>query len=957
MKHSFQDLYNNLNPEQKKAVNAIDGPVMVVAGPGTGKTHLLTMRVARILQETDTQAENILALTFTETASLEMQRRLVSLVGSEGLGCYIRTFHGFCNDIIQENPEEFPHTMDAVPVSDVERVRIVRAILTEGSFAVLRPFAVPFYYVSDMLRTIDALKKEGITPSSFSLMVQKQEKSLRSAPDLEHAAGKLAGRVKGRYEKMFRAVEKNKELALVYASYQEQLKNRQLYDYNDMILFVLEALQGNQDLLLTLRERFLYLMADEHQDANHSQNMVLELLCGDDPSPNLFIVGDEKQAIFRFQGASLENFLYFKEKYPTALLVELKENYRSGSSIVRGAHSIIPSALTSSNKGMQSRITVQECATQDAELLFAAQKAKASLKEGKEVALLYRTNRDALPISRLLRQEGVPFAMESDESVLGDEDIAMFLSLLRAVCHAGDQEALVQSLHAKAFGLHPLLLYRLVSSAASSRVRVLEAMEQHPEFREAAFKIASWMRMAKTQRASGVLETILRESGFLEDLLSRSEAFEKIQKFRRLFKEAHSFRLLEEFLEYIALAQEYGVPLKTKLTGIGREGVRLMTAHKSKGKEFDVVLLMGATRNAWEGRRARRQFILPEQTRIGGAASTEEEERKLFYVALTRAREEVVISFSLEGEEGRQLLPSKFVQEMQGATKEETVAEDPGKLDVFLRPSAYTGPTLKEASFVSTLFDERGLSVTALNNYLDCPWKFFYVNLVRLPKAPDLSQVYGILAHAALRDLFANLKRGEKKDEPLLSYYTRHLERYNLPPQEKDRLQERGAKAFAAYPGAQNTDPNNILFLEFSVKGAVLRDSVRLTGKIDRIEEQDNGLLVVDYKTGKPRSRNDIEGKTKSSTGAYKRQLVFYKLLLETYNPKYHVQEGALEFVEPTPRGEYKTESFVIGKEETQELEELILKVTQEIRDLAFWNRTCAKKDCQFCSIAKYLRS
>ncbi|MDQ5927940.1 MAG: ATP-dependent helicase UvrD/PcrA, partial [Patescibacteria group bacterium] len=331
----FDKSYKGLNPEQKDAVDTIHGPVMVIAGPGTGKTTLLTLRIANILKETDASASSILALTFTESAVSSMRQKLFGIIGTDAYRVQINTFHGFANDIIRRYPEYFPRIIGSRNIREIEIIKMIREIIDANDFAHIKPFGSPFHYVRDAVKSIQSLKREGVTPEKF---IENVELSSRPAPDGVHNVDDLPSKKDADVE--VRTL-RNKELATVYKAYEAMLTERKLYDFDDMLLDVVAALRDNDTLRATLQERFQFILADEHQDANASQNAILELLCSFDDKPNLLIVGDEKQAIFRFQGASLENFLYFKRKFPSAKVIFLTSNYRSGQPILDAAHSLI----------------------------------------------------------------------------------------------------------------------------------------------------------------------------------------------------------------------------------------------------------------------------------------------------------------------------------------------------------------------------------------------------------------------------------------------------------------------------------------------------------------------------------------------------------------------------------------------------------------------------------------
>jgi len=315
--------------------------VIVIAGPGTGKTQILTLRIASILRKTDVPPDAVLALTFTEAGVSAMRKRLISIMGSPAYRVGIFTFHGFCNDVIKCFPEEFPRIIGSTNVSDIDKIVIIKELIEKTSLKLLKPYGDTFYYLDPVRKKISELKRENISPNELELRIKNNELRFKNIPDLLHEKGVYEGKMKGKYEAMRKSIEKNKELLKLYRAYENVLAERKLYDYEDMILEVIRALEKKEDFRLRLQEEYQYILADEHQDANNAQNKLLELLTSFHDDPNLFIVGDEKQAIYRFQGASLENFLYFKKKFPSAREIILEENYRSTQTILDAAHNVM----------------------------------------------------------------------------------------------------------------------------------------------------------------------------------------------------------------------------------------------------------------------------------------------------------------------------------------------------------------------------------------------------------------------------------------------------------------------------------------------------------------------------------------------------------------------------------------------------------------------------------------
>ena len=252
----FQGLYKQLNYEQKQAVDAIEGPVMVIAGPGTGKTQILTLRIANIIKKTDTTPDSILALTFTESGVFSMRKRLVEIIGSAGYRVGIFTFHGFCSGVIRRFPDSFPKIIGANHLNDIEKISILKYIIEKSNLKKLKPFGDNFFYLNSIRGKISELKRENISPEKLSNLVAKQLSEFKKIDDLYHEKGAHNGKMKGKYTDLEKKIEKNEELTLIYKLYEKELQDRKLYDYEDMVIETIKALENDNNLLLSLQEEY-----------------------------------------------------------------------------------------------------------------------------------------------------------------------------------------------------------------------------------------------------------------------------------------------------------------------------------------------------------------------------------------------------------------------------------------------------------------------------------------------------------------------------------------------------------------------------------------------------------------------------------------------------------------------------------------------------------------------------
>ena len=1084
---SFSAQYKRLNDEQRRAVDTIEGPVMVIAGPGTGKTQILTLRIANILKQTDTPPDAILALTFTESAAAGMRRRLIEIIGSAAYRVRLHTFHGYANNVIERFPDAFPRIVGARAVSDVERVMLMQEIIAETPLELLRPFGDPTHYVQPSLQKISELKRENLLPDDYAKLCDERESQFAGIEDLYHTKGAHKGSMKGAYAVRAKRLARDRELIAVYRAYEEALAKRRLYDYEDMIVEVVRALERDRDVLLPLQEEAQYILADEHQDANASQNRLLELLAGFHEHPNLFVVGDEKQAIYRFQGASLANFAGFLKAYPDAQVIALQNNYRSTQDILDSAHALMQhapviegitrpklksagsAAATSPLQG--ERVGVRgvggPCVraallpTPADERAFVAEEIKALLGEGVEpadIAVLCRTNRDTEAISEVLARHGVPTVVASNRDAFSDYSIRQFISLLAAVANYGDDSVLVPALHSPFLRLHPLYVARFLAKAprvfatphpapltptlslekergqlqnpadlkilSHSRERMPDRAGEGGEhapaglweilsdeihlkklnirdasaFASLAKKLARWVSVSQDDGLLAVLEAAAEESGLVSHLLAKDAPEERVAALQALFDEARALQEsdrragLQEFLARLDVLQEHRIALSSSRAHASRPGVRIMTAHRAKGLEFPYVYVLHCNDGQWGNRTSRNLFSPLFVAPTAADEHDQDDERRLFYVALTRAKLAVCMTLAGESETGRALLPSQFLEEMTGyVTHTQQLSQATGLLAPRVESPRRN---LLDKTLVQELFTAQGLSVTALNNYLACPWNYFYRNLIRIPEAPSRSGAYGTAIHEALRHFYDRYKEGETIDVPeLLRVFDAALERSPLRAEDIADARRKGHKALPVFYEQRCKDaelPPHIInelpisaLLPMDIEGLT---HVRVRGVLDRVECDDSGnASVFDYKTGKRKTRRAIEGKeienadgTKispesdaSAWGDYKRQLVFYQILLGLFdNGKWQMRRGIIDFVEPDKSnphlasplrgeelssGECFREIFEFPKNDERLLLTLITKIAKEIWNLSFADSKCEDVECRYCALRQAL--
>jgi len=988
---TFNEAYASLNVAQKEAVDTIEGPVMVVAGPGTGKTQVLTLRIANILLKTDTPADGILALTFTESGAKAMRERLRKYIGATAYQVPIFTFHGFAQQLIAQYPDAYERVIGGRPAGDLEKIAIIETIINDGQIKLLRPMGDPSYYVTHVQRIISQLKQEYITPDGLVSIINAQVVTLSEIEQF-HEKGAHKGKVRSEYSKFEKAIEKNRELLYIYRRYEVMLSDQRLYDFDDMIVETVNALQNNEEMLRDLQERYLYILADEHQDVNGSQNKILELLASFHAAPNIFAVGDEKQAIYRFQGASLENFFFFTERFKGTKVITLTENYRSGQTILDAAHSLIkvasghlhalriPLLAKAVDASVLTRRSFSHQAVEDEWVMEAVQSEIRRGTPAHEVAVIVRTNREVEIFASVLRKAGLAVTASADGDILRHPVTQAIRSLIDAVIADKSEQALFNVLHGAYWGIPTDDLLRLLSARSytqslnslfSSETTLRDLGITEPERLCKVQAVLIEARAREVHEApQRVLEYVLQASGFLDHIIAH-DPFESTRVVRRLYDEIEELVLrdgvgsLREVSEAFTARLTYGLPLTAPYIATNTESVQVMTAHKSKGLEFETVFIPHLIDSAWSGTSKKQYFTIPLKQHEGvDAQAFIEDERRLLYVAMTRAKRSLHLSSAEKNTEGRELLPGRLLEAID--TRFVESCETKEKEEEFNPVTALTKTETKEmvdVAFLRQVLAERGLSATSLNNYLSSPWNYFYRNVLRVPEAQPTHMQYGTAIHNTLQYLTAYHTREGNIPSPTLlkNKLEQEFNRLPLSTEEYTRLLEKGFSDVLVYQEHLMKTLPKATKEEFSIRvmlptGIAALPEILLTGKLDRLDisEEGNIIRVVDYKTGKPKTLNEIEGKTKDADGGYKRQLIFYALLLSLYDDeRFLCREGVLSFVQADAKGVIKEEAFSITDAEIVALKTSIIEVVQNIIAGSFLNELCDEKKSDYCELVK----
>jgi len=980
-KSDFLDAYKRLNAAQKEAVDTIEGPVMVIAGPGTGKTQILTLRIAAILEKTDVGPESILALTFTEAGARAMRERLYAYIGQAAYRVTISTFHEFAGSLIRQYPDAYTRAVGGRPATDLEKIHILETIIETEGIKALRPHGNPAFYIKPILKALSDMKREYVTPEAFLRIIEQQEVQLSGTPRL-HEKGAHKGKVRSEYQKLEKDILKNRELLFIYNAYDTMLTKERLFDFDDMIFETVEALEHNEDMLRDLQERFQYVLADEHQDVNGAQNRILELLAHFHERPNLFVVGDEKQAIYRFQGASLENFLFFEEKFPHTKTIALTENYRSVQSVLDLSHELIthvespaselrvPLVSATKEAGTIERRVFSHDVIEDS---WVVSHVKMLIEQGavpEEIAIIVRSNKEVEMFASLLRKEGVHADATADGDILFHPITREIRTLLTAVLEPENNEALFALVHAPYWGISPQMLTDFLGKR---NYRVPLSTLIH-ELDAPIGKVLEEARERMTYEGPHrVLEYLLKESGFLDFVIAR-EPFEGGRVIRRLYDEiealvrTHETTTVSDVVAMFTLRALHGLPLNAPYIHTDTHAVQVMTAHKSKGLEFAHVFVPHLTDAKWGDAVRPKYFTIPMTKRVDETGyDSLDDERKLLYVALTRAKKGLYLSYARESVDGRAYSETPLLSEVGESIITDVATE---VIEESFDPLQSLGKIV-ETPIVGTellrrTLTERGLSATSLNNYLRSPWTYLYRNVLRVPEVQAESAQFGTALHNTLRRVTAY--HTEHAAMPKMAFVKECLDaelmKLPLGIHEYTRLHERGLEALVLYLERMESELPPVTKEEYAFEAEIPTGdpdfpSVRLTGQLDRLDFDTNGNLmrVIDYKSGKPKTRGYIEGTTKDSTGDYKRQLTFYALLLSLQDDdRFHTRNGVLAFVEADEKGQIHTESYIITDEEIASLRADIVRVSLEIAHGAFLNAPCDENMCDYCHLVLSLK-
>ncbi len=1038
---SYIEAYNKLNAAQKKAVEKIEGPVLVVAGPGTGKTQILAARIGNILDSGVAFAENILCLTYTDAGVTAMRKRLVTFIGPEAYKVNIHTFHSFCNKVIQDNLDHFGMG-ELEPISEIEEFELLEKLI--DSFpkdSVLKRWSGNIYFDTTRLKDLfSIMKKEHISAKDIEEGVEwyleniyPEKSGVIAGKKVTLADGTVFNKGDIRTDKIeeeresFRATI---EAAKYLDTYQKMKRAAGRYDFDDMILSVLEAFETDEWILSRYQEQFQYFLVDEYQDTNGAQNAILKLLYSYWDNPNVFVVGDDDQSIYRFQGASVQNIIDFYRDTIAPLspqeqqerVIVLKQNYRS-------TRAILDLSAVSINQNKERLVNQISQLKLDKTLDAAADFAKNSrvvprinvypnfshevadianqivkLKEQgvplSEIGVLYAKHKYSEELFQCLNQMHVPVKTTRAVNVLEEKLTLHLLSVLRYI-HDEHQiphsreDILFDMMNYPYFKIKPIQSARLSFELRESRytqpkttwrealgdIQKIFDDESMLEIHRLAALTDKWQKDLQEKPVQLLFQTILDDLNIIEYIQRQDKKVWLLQELKTLFdyikEENHRnpTMTLGDLLVGIDRMNQYGIALPFVKSAYTEEAVQLTTIHGSKGLEYKYVFLIASIESSWEKARPfTNKYKLPEGL-IAKPSDEENKEdlRRLFFVALTRAKEFLYISYAEKDAKGKDLMQSKFVEEISGVEQIEKHSiklsdEEIFKYNVLQLMQEKIRPDLIEEGMLKKRLENYSMSVTHLNNYLKCPLKFYYHNFIQIPQAKNNAMAFGSAVHDALELLFKEMRlRGEFPSvEEFVDFGQKHLYRQQDSFTKKEYEQRKSYidKFFPAYYTYYVGQWNKENLLEFKING-VYKD-ININGKIDKLEFENKDVVIVDYKTGNfdtkklpmlrgpkdPSKQKEDSSHEDLHGGDYWRQAVFYKILIhhsiDPTHKDWHLIRTEFDFVEPDrSKGLFHKLKVVIGPQDQEIVQKQIAETYQKIQQLDFTG--CGKEDCVWC--------
>jgi len=968
----MSNLLENLNEEQQTAVVHKTGPLMIVAGAGTGKTTVVTRRIAWLIEQGLCKPDQILALTFTDKAAGEMEERVDQLLPYGYVDLHISTFHAFCEKILREFGAEMGLARDFKLLSELDTWLLMRKHFDRFVLNYYRPLGNPTKYLKGFLSHFSRLKDQAIDPDAYLSFVE--DKLLDD--DAKQAGDDVSEK------------QRWSELARAYHTYQTILQEYDSLDFGDLILYTLKLLQSRPRILREVREQFQYVLVDEFQDTNHAQYELVKLIAA--PSNNLTVVGDDDQSIYQFRGASLANILRFESDYPETTRVVLTKNYRSAQSILDQAHTFIqmnnPHRLESKS-GLTKRLVAHSdspgsiehihCSSLDEEV-FAVVKKIIELKDQdaeltwNDFAILVRSNSAGDEFAAAFERHGVPFQFLALSGLYTKPVILDLLAFMQVIDHPFDSPSFYRCLTSPMYEIDArsiaelnLLAQRkgksLFETCEMAHSLVKLPVEVQTKLRDILFQLNSLRSSLQGKPATECFKQLVRKFGYIEYLNQKPEA-EKMESFRYLdqflnriksFESRNDQKHLHGFLAEFDHERDAGEEGSLSVDfDAGPEVVRIMTVHASKGLEFKHVFIVNLVDRRFPAQARAESIPLPEA--LIGASEHDDahlhEERRLFYVAMTRAKEGLYFTSADDygGSRARKL--SRFLHELGYEKSNQTEKTTIHLFDVD-RGEEFDRVTEKPVSIPVP----KQFSFTQLAAFKTCPYQYKFAHVLKVPVFGRWTLSFGKTMHNTLQTYFTTwLERAGKRqstlfdapnpttgaipvsEQELLDMYTHSwIDDWYENDTQREEYRKKGKESLKEYFAQFEQKRPSPLYLE---QGFTLKfGDVILKGRIDRIDALLDGIEIIDYKTGSPKTEKTLD------TDAREQLLLYQMAAIDVLGLKpkkltYHYLEDNSEV------------SFIGTDDELAKLRQSIIDRVHLIRQSIF--EASPGFHCRFCDFS-----